>query len=214
MGTDRLLKHAYLADRRLKPEVSWQLRLEHQLQGLLIPSPTEEQPHRRQFSLVSAQSQHIQQLSLETSSKSMTYHQTSWAMPVSRIYSRPTTATSGRSYHCPHTGRVPLASHRDRTPQKLAKQDRTCPMCFCKLTNPGIAPECWDAFDSDGESSSHIEDEHHAIFDCSGYTYARELFQGLFQSHITSITQFLNQPQCNRLAKFITWIRMMHMNKA
>ena len=35
----------------------------------------EEQPHRRQFSLVSAQSQHIQQLSLETSSKSMNYHQ-------------------------------------------------------------------------------------------------------------------------------------------
>ena len=83
-----------------------------------------------------------------------------------------------------------------------------------KLTNPGIAPECWDAFDSDDESSGHIEDEHHAFFDCSGYTYARELFQDLFQSHITSISQFLNQPQCNRLAKFLTWIRMMRMNKA
>ena len=69
MRTERLLKYAFIADRRLKPEVSWRLRLEHQLQGVLIPSPTEEQPHRRQFSLLSAQSQHIQQLSLETSSK-------------------------------------------------------------------------------------------------------------------------------------------------
>ena len=75
MGTDRLLKHAYIADCRLKPEVSWRLRLEHQLQGLFIPLPTEEQPHRWQFSLVSAQSQHIQQLSMGTSSESMTYHQ-------------------------------------------------------------------------------------------------------------------------------------------
>ena len=86
-------------------------------------------------------------------------------------------------------------------------------MCFYKLTNPVIAPECWDAFDSDDESSGHIEDEHHAIFDCSGHTYARQLFQDLFQSHITSISHFLNRPQCNRLAKFLTWIRMIRMNK-
>ena len=87
-------------------------------------------------------------------------------------------------------------------------------MCFYRLTNPGIAAECWDAFDADDESSGHIEDEHHDIFNCSGYTYARELFQDLFQSHITSISQLLNQPQCNRLAKFFAWIRMMRMNKA
>ena len=101
-----------------------------------------------------------------------------------------------------------------RRRKKLAKQDRTCPMCFYKLTNPGITPECWDAFDSDDESSGHIEVEHHAIFDCSGYTYARELFQDLLQSHLTSISQFVNQPQCNRLAKFLTRIRTMRMNKA
>ena len=98
--------------------------------------------------------------------------------------------------------------------KKLAKQDRTCPMCFFKLTSPGVAPECWDDFDSDDESSGRIEDEHHAIFDCSGYTCARELFQDFSQSHITSISQILNQPQCNRLAKFLIWIRMMRMNKA
>ena len=87
-------------------------------------------------------------------------------------------------------------------------------MCFFKLTNPGIAPECWAAFHSDDERSGHIEDEHHATFDCSGYTYARELFQDLFQSRITSISQVLNQPQCNRLAKFLTWMKKMRMNKA
>ena len=73
----------------------------------------------------------------------------------------------------------PYSSHK-----KLAKQDRTCPMCFYKLTNPGIAPECWDAFASDDESSGHIEDEHRAIFDCSGYTYARELLKVI--SHLSA----------------------------
>ena len=43
-----------------------------------------------------------------------------------------------------------------------------------RITNPGLFPECWDAFDSDDESSGHVEDEHHAIFHCSGNVYARE----------------------------------------
>ena len=189
------------------------VRLGHQLQDLLIPSHTEEQPHRRHFSLVSAQSQHIQQPSLEFSSKSMTYHQIKlgyacepYIQQANNNHLRKIIAQFRTGSHWLHleTGR-----HK-----KLAKQDRTCPMCFYKLTNPGIAPECWDAFGSDDKSSGHIEDEHDAIFDASGYTYARELFQDLFQSHITSISQLLNQPQCNRLAKFLTWIRMMRMNKA
>ena len=42
----------------------------------------------------------------------------------------------------------------------------------------------------DDESSGHIEDEHHAIFDCSGYTYA---FSGPFpESH--HIYQPVSQP--------------------
>ena len=72
MGTDRLVKHALIADCRLKPEVSWCLRLQDQLKGHLIPSPTKEQPHRRHFSLASVQPQHIEQLSLEPSSKGVT----------------------------------------------------------------------------------------------------------------------------------------------
>lgn len=80
-------------------------------------------------------------------------------------------------------------------------------MCAFKLNDPGLPAELWDAFDSDDESEEPIEDEHHAIFGCPGYMYAREQFQDLFQSHMTTVSQFLNQPQCNRLARFLTWIR-------
>ena len=48
----------------------------------------------------------------------------------------------------------------------------------------------------------------------SGDAYARELFPDLFQGHISTVSHFLNQPECNRMAKFLTWIRMLHMNKA
>ena len=66
----------------------------------------------------------------------------------------------------------------------------------------------------DDESDGPVEDEHHAIFDCPGYMYAREQFQDMFQRHITTVSQFLDQPQCNRLARFLTWIRACRMNKA
>ena len=175
--------------------------------------PLRSSPIAGNFLFFQPQSQHIQQLSLETSSKSMTYHQIKlgyacepYIQQANNNHLRKIIAQFRTGSHWLH---IETGRHK-----KLAKQDRTCPMCFFKITNPGIAPECWDAFDSDDESSGHIEDEHHAIFDCSGYTYARELFQDLFQSHITSISQFLNQPQCNRLAKFLTWIKMMRMNKA
>ena len=89
-------------------------------------------------------------------------------------------------------------------------------MCAFKLTNPGLPAELWDAFDSDDDSDvdEPVEDEHHAVFECPGYVYAREHFQDLFESHITTVSQFVNQPQCNRLAKFLTWMRACRMNKA
>ena len=77
-----------------------------------------------------------------------------------------------------------------------------------------MVPECWDAFDSDDESSGHIDDEYDAILECSGYTYAREVFVDLFQSRTTSVSPFLNQPERNRLARFLAWFRMMRMEKA
>ena len=87
-------------------------------------------------------------------------------------------------------------------------------MCAFKLKNPGLPAELWDAFDADDDSDWPIEDEHPAIFNCPGYMYARKQFQDLFQSNITIVSQFLNQPHCNRLAKLLTWIRACRMDKA
>ena len=68
--------------------------------------------------------------------------------------------------------------------------------------------------DSDDECSDPIEAEHHAIFDCSAYAHAQKQYRDLFQGHIATFRDFLNQSQCNRLAKFLTWIRMLRMNRA
>lgn len=35
------------------------------------------------------------------------------------------------------------------------------------------------------------------------YVYAKEHFHHLFQSHFTTVSWFLNQPQCNQLASFL-----------
>ena len=67
---------------------------------------------------------------------------------------------------------------------------------------------------NDEECSDPIEDEHHAIFDCSASANAQEQYRDLFQIHITTVGDVLNQPQCNRLAKFLTLFRMLRMNRA
>ena len=63
------------------------------------------------------------------------------------------------------------------------------------------------SFDSDEESIDPVEDEHHVIFDCPSYTYARQLFPDIFGSNIVTVSQFLNQPDCNRVARFLTWVK-------
>ena len=62
-------------------------------------------------------------------------------------------------------------------------------MCSHRIINPGLAHEWFDSFDSDDESRDPVEDEHHAIFDCSGNAYARDLFPDLFQGHISTVSQ-------------------------
>ncbi len=71
----------------------------------------------------------------------------------------------------------------------------------------------FDSFDSDEESLDPI-DELHIILDCPSYTYARQLFPDIFGSNIVTFSQFLNQPDCNRVARFLTWPRQMRMNLA
>ena len=53
--------------------------------------------------------------------------------------------------------------------KNLERADRICSMCSHVIANPGLAPENLDSFDSDAESSDPVNDEHHAIFERSGY---------------------------------------------
>ena len=109
---------------------------------------------------------------------------------------------------------VPLAEHRDRTPQASRQIRQNRPMCVGGTTNPDVPADCCDAFDSDEDAPDAIEDEHHAIFECSGAATTRQMFSDLFPSHVSTVSHFLNQPDCNRLAKFLTWIRMLRLNNS
>ena len=84
-------------------------------------------------------------------------------------------------------------------------------MCVGRITNPDVPADC---FDSDEDAPDPIEDEHHAISECSAYATTRQMFSDLFSSHVSIVSQFLNQPDCTRLAKFLTWITMLRLNTA
>ena len=51
-----------------------------------------------------------------------------------------------------------------------------------------------------------MEDEHHVIFDCPEYVYARKQFPELFNSSVILIGDLLNQPDCNCVAKILTQV--------
>ena len=203
MNADRMLKQAFIADCSLPARLSWRSLLEAQLEDHTVPSPTEDHPQHKSFSLQSAQRQHMEQLGLQTSSKSILYRsikigygcepyiQQSGNRHLRRIIAQFRTGS--------HWLNIETGRHKN-----LERSDRTCPMCSHRIVNPGLAPEYFDSFDFDDESSDPVDDEHHAIFECSGYGYARGLFPDLFQGHISTVSHFLNQPQCNRMAKFLT----------
>ena len=87
-------------------------------------------------------------------------------------------------------------------------------MCVGKITNPDVLADCFDAFYSDEDAPDPIEVEHHAILECFAYASTGQMISDLFLSHVSTVSQFLNQPDCNRLAKFLTWIRMLRLNTA
>lgn len=72
----------------------------------------------------------------------------------------------------------------------------------------GLAP---DSFDSDDQSIDPVDEEHHTIFGCSGNAHALEPFFDLSQGHISRVSHFLNEPQCKKMANFLTRIDEIEM---
>ncbi len=82
---------------------------------------------------------------------------------------------------------------------------------------PRLPAAQFDSFDSAEDADDPIEDEHHVIFACSGYVYARQLrqlFPDLFSETTSTVGHFLSQPNPSRVAKFLTWVRSMRLNRA
>ncbi len=71
-----------------------------------------------------------------------------------------------------------------------------------------------DSVDSDEDGDDPIEDQHRVICACSGYVYARQLFQDLFRKSISAVGQFLSPPNLNHVAEFLRWVRSTRLNHA
>ena len=176
----------------------------------MVAAPSQGAPDGLSFSLQSAYSAHAAQLQLDPSSKIQVYKdikvgygcepyiQNCSNRHLQRIVAQYCTGS--------HWLNIETGRHRD-TIRKI----RICPLCNYRVVNPGLDAAQFDSFDSDDGAADPIEDEHHAICACSGYGYARQLFQDLFSESISSVDQFLSQPNCNCVAKFLTWIRHMRL---
>ena len=213
MSLDRVLKQAFLADCRLPHTKSWQARLVDQLSNFLVATPSDDNPHLKIFSLGEAQSAYEAELDSESSSRSTTYRGIKYGYTckacIQQCNNRHLRRILAQFRTSSHWLSVETGRHN-----KTDRKDRTCPMCSYRVTNPGIPAQYFDSFDSDEEGPDPIEDEHHMIFECSAYASARIQFQDLFGSDISDVGQFLNQADCNRVAKFLSWARMMRMNRA
>ena len=213
MDDTRTLKQAFVADRRLPKQKSWSFQLEAQLRDVSVNVPTTDGHSHRCFSIQSAQSAHIAQLSRSTSSRAATCRDVKVGYGCEPHIQQSNNRHLRRIVAQVRTGfhwlNVETGRHK-----KVDRSGRICPMCVGKITNPDVLADCFDAFDSDEDAPDPIEDEHHAIFECSAYATTRQMFSDLFPSHVFTVSQFLNQPDCNRLAKFLTLIRMLHLNTA
>ena len=87
--------------------------------------------------------------------------------------------------------------------KKVDRSGRICPMCVGRITNSDVPADCFDAFDSDEDAPDPNRNEHHAIFECSAHATTRQMFSDLFPRHVSTVSQFLNQPDCHRLAKVL-----------
>ena len=213
MSQDRILKQAFIADCRLPDKLSWRARLGEKLHDFLVSTPSDTDHLCQTYSLQSARSAHTALIQTDDSSKTSTYRLIKEGYTcepyISQSHNKHLRRILAQFRTGSHWLSIETGRHKD-----IPALDRSCPACSYKCVNPGLPADQFDSFDSDEESTDPVEDEHHVIFDCPSYTYARQLFPDIFGSNIVTVSQFLNQPDCNRVARFLTWVRHMRMNMA
>ena len=200
MDDNRTLEQAFVADCTLPKQKSWTVQLEAQLRDVSVNVPTTDDHSHRCFSIQSA---HIAQLSSSTSSRAATYRDVKVGYGCEPYIQQSNNRHLRRIVAQFRTGSHWLNIETGRH-KKVDRSGRICPMCVGRITYSDVPADCFDAFDSDEDAPDPIEDEHHAIFECSAYATTRQMFSDLFPSHVSTVSQVLNQPDCNRLAKF--WI--------
>ena len=163
MDDNRTLKQAFVADRRLPKQKSWSFQLEAQLRDVSVNVPTTDGHSHRWFSIQSAQSAHIAQLSSSISSRAATHSDVKVGYGcepyIQQTHNRHLRRIVAQFRTGSHWLNIETGRHK-----KADRSGRICPMFGGKITNPDVLADCFDAFDSDEDAPDPIEDEHHAIF--------------------------------------------------
>ena len=147
MDADRMLKQAFIADSSLPARLSWRSLLEAQLENNLVPSPTEDDSQHKTCSLQSAQRQHMEQLDVQTSSKTALYRSIKLSYGCEPYIQQTSNRHLRRIIAQFRTGSHWLNIETGRH-KKLERKDRICPMCSHRIINPNLAPEYFDSFEN------------------------------------------------------------------
>ena len=204
MSSERVLKQAFLADCRLPASVSWHAKPQTLIRDFMVAAPSQDNSETKLFSLTAAQAAYVQQLQHDPSSRSLVYRSVKFGYQCEPYIKHSSNRHLRRILAQFRTGSHWLRVETGRHCQ-LDREDRTCPICPHHVEKPENIPDrLFDNFDSDSDASDPIEDEQHAVFDCPSYIYVRSLFLDLFAGNVSTVGQFLSQPSCNRVAKFLT----------
>ena len=138
LATDRILKHAFIADSKLPKKLSWQANLAGQLHDFLVAAPSEDNPQRQIFSTRSACSAHAAQLQSDPSSKTGVYNEIKMGYDCEPYIHDCCNRHLRRILAQFRTGSHWLNVETGRH-QGIARESRTCPMCNHRVVNPGTS---------------------------------------------------------------------------
>ena len=141
LENNRMLKQAFIAGYSLPARLSWTSLLAQngQLHGHPVSPSTDAATQRPLFSLFVARSHHVDQLSQQTSSKSLMYR----SIKIGYACEPYIQQTSNRhlrrilAQFCSGSHWLNIETGRRR---KHDRKDRTCPMCTHRIINPGLPP--------------------------------------------------------------------------